>query len=154
MTHLTNAVLIRQFTQYVLVGGIAFVVDFSMLYGLTHYAALHYLVSATAGFLVGLLVSYLLCIGWIFHFRAIESAPNEFAIFAGVGIVGLLLNNGIIFALTEWAQLHYLLSKIIAAALILAFNFSLRRALLFTDRQPTSRQADKTSSSIIRNDPQ
>ena len=38
------------------------------------------------------------------------------------------------FLLTEFASFHYLLSKAGAAALILIFNFSLRRSLLFSER--------------------
>lgn len=127
--------LVRQFGQYVLVGGLAFVVDFGTLFVLTHYADVHYLISATAGFLLGLLINYLICIRWIFDFRALANARHEFAVFAGVGIAGLILNNGIIYALTEWAEIHYLSSKVMAAGLILVFNFSLRRALLFTEQR-------------------
>lgn len=127
--------ILRQFAQYVVVGGLAFVVDFYTLFALTNHAGVHYLVSATAGFLLGLLINYLICIRWIFDFRSIPDARREFMFFAGVGVAGLALNNGLIYALTEWAGIHYLGSKILAAALILVFNFSLRRALLFTERQ-------------------
>ena len=127
--------VLHQFGRYLVVGGLAFLVDFGTLFALTHYADFHYLVSATAGFLLGLLVNYLICIRWIFDFRALSDARHEFAVFAGVGVAGLVLNNGLIYALTEWAGAHYLSSKAAATGLILAFNFSLRRALLFTERQ-------------------
>lgn len=128
-------ILFRQFSQYSLVGGLAFSIDFSALYVLTKYAGLHYLLSATAGFLLGLIANYLLCIKWIFDHRALKNRAHEFAVFSTIGIAGLILNNLIIFGFTEWAEIYYLHSKLIAAALILVFNFGLRKTLLFTKRK-------------------
>jgi len=142
----------RQFAQYVLVGGLAFLVDFGTLFVLTDYADFHYLVSATAGFLLGLLVNYLICIRWIFDYRALSNVRHEFAVFAGVGVAGLVINNGLIYALTEWADIHYLGSKIVAAGLILIFNFSLRRTLLFSDRRSRPPEPSSTQPTPVTNE--
>lgn len=123
----------KQLFQYLIVGGIAFAVDFSVLYLLTEFVSLHYLLSATASFLIGLLVNYTLCIRWIFDYRALENRAHEFAIFAAIGIVGLVLNNLLLFGFTETLGVHYLISKLMAAFFVLVFNFSLRRHLLFSD---------------------
>jgi putative flippase GtrA len=123
----------RQFVQYVIVGGLAFVVDFAVLYLLTDQVGLHYLLSASIAFLLGLCVNYLLCVVWIFDFRVMNSRAHEFAIFGLVGVAGLALNNMLMWVLTDLADLHYLASKLVAAALILLFNFSARRSILFTD---------------------
>lgn len=138
--------LVRQFTQYVLVGGLAFLIDFSTLYVLTTHGGLHYLASATAGFTLGLIANYLLCTLWIFDHRNLQNRVHEFAIFAAIGVAGLLLNNFIIFALTDWAMLYYLHSKLIAAAAILFFNFGLRRTILFTQRTLTHKSLSADSS--------
>ncbi|MFC5300310.1 GtrA family protein [Azospira restricta] len=127
--------LLAQFLSYVAVGGTAFVVDFGVLYFLTEHLGVHYLGSATAGFLTGLVVNYLLCIVLIFDFRAIDKAAHEFGLFAVIGIAGLLLNNSLLWLLTELAGFHYLASKLVAAALVLIFNFTLRRQLLFSDNR-------------------
>lgn len=127
-------VLVRQFAQYVVVGGLAFCIDFATLFLLAKYSGFHYLVAATAGFLLGLLANYLLCIAWIFDQRTLDNRSHEFVIFAAIGIVGLALNNLIIFGMTEWVGIHYLHSKLVAAALILMFNFGLRKSLLFTKK--------------------
>lgn len=125
-------VLARQFLSYVGVGGVAFAVDFGVLFLLTSIVGLHYLLSATIAFLLGLVVNYLLCLAWVFNFRRMENWLHEFTMFGAIGLAGLVLNNLLLFFLTEFAGLYYLLSKIIAAAFILIFNFSLRRWLLFT----------------------
>jgi putative flippase GtrA len=128
-------IMLRQFVRYVVVGGLAFVVDFSVLFLLTEELGLHYLVSASIAFLLGIVTNYLLCIAWIFDYRALNNRAHEFALFFAIGIAGLLLNNLLMFILTEFLDCHYLLSKAGAAALILIFNFSLRRSLLFVNRK-------------------
>ncbi len=133
---------IRQFAKYLVVGGLAFVVDFTVLFLLTDQLGLYYLVSASIAFLLGLVTNYLLCIAWIFDYRALNNQAHEFAIFSLIGIAGLLMNNLVMFLLTEFLGLHYLLSKAGAAGLILIFNFSLRRSLLFSERKKT--QAETT----------
>lgn len=138
--------LFRQFTQYVLVGGLAFLIDFSTLYALTKHGGLHYLASATVGFTLGLVANYLLCTLWIFDHRNLQNRMHEFVVFSAIGIAGLLLNNFIIFALTDWAMIYYLHSKLVAAATILFFNFGLRRAILFSRKSsaPKTLPADAT----------
>lgn len=133
--------IMRQFAQYVLVGGLAFMVDIAALFLLTERVGLHYLTSASIAFLLGLATNYLLCIAWIFDYRALESQVKEFAIFSLIGIAGLLLNNLLIFAFTEFLGFYYLLSKAGAALLILFFNFFLRRLLLFSERKKTQRDS-------------
>jgi len=129
---LTN--LLSQFSRYCLIGGIAFVADFATLLGLTELAGLHYLVAATIGFLLGLLVNYLLATRWVFDYRRLADRRVEFIIFGVVGVLGLALNNLSLFTLAGVLGMDYRIAKLITAGLVLIFNFSLRRALLFVPR--------------------
>lgn len=126
--------ILGQFIKYAVVGGAAFVVDFLALYTLTEFGHIHYLASASVGFMLGLVFNYVLCLLWIFDQRSLDSRVREFMIFGVIGLLGLGLNNLIVFALTEYASLHYLFSKIVAAAVVLVFNFGLRRQILFRNR--------------------
>ncbi|HJW03729.1 MAG TPA: GtrA family protein [Azospira sp.] len=126
-------ILVRQFLQYVLVGGLAFLVDYATLFLLTHFGGMHYLLAATVGFALGLAANYLLCIAWVFNQRTMNNQAAEFTAFALIGIMGLALNNGLMYVATDLAGIHYLISKLLAAACVLAFNFGLRRHFLFTD---------------------
>jgi len=125
------SLMVQQFFKYVVVGGLAFIVDYTTLFLLTQFTGFHYLLAATAGFLLGLVINYLLCIGWIFDQRIIENPKLEFTVFALIGVTGLGLNNGIMFVATDWGGIHYLLAKLLAAACVLIFNFLLRHHFLF-----------------------
>jgi putative flippase GtrA len=120
-----------QFFRYIFVGGAAFIVDFSSLFILTDVFGVYYLTSAAIAFILGLIANYALSISWVFNKRSLDSIWSEFTIFAAIGIVGLGLNELIIWLFTDYIGLYYLLSKIIAAALILFWNFSARKITLF-----------------------
>ena len=59
--------LLIQFVRYFFVGGFAFIIDFGLLYILTEYAGLHYLLSATLSFIAGLVVNYIISCIWVFN---------------------------------------------------------------------------------------
>jgi len=126
----TGSVL-QQFARYVVVGGVAFVVDFGLLYVLTEFAGIHYLSSAAIAFLCGLFTNYLLSRVWVFDRRTIDNVAMEFAIFAAIGIVGLGLNEGIMWFVAERVHFHYLIAKVISAGIVLMWNFGARKAVLF-----------------------
>lgn len=124
--------LSAQFFRYVVGGGVAFVVDFALLYLLTEFVRLYYLFSASIAFMAGMALNYALSVIWVFNHRSVNNRMHEFAIFAVIGILGLAFNSGLMWFFTELAGFHYLGSKMVAAALIFLFNFAARKALLFS----------------------
>lgn len=120
-----------QFFRYACVGGVAFVVDFGLLFILTDKIGLYYLLSATISFVCGLLINYALSIRWVFSKRRLSDTRVEFLIFGIIGVIGIVVNNTIIWCGVEIAGLHYLWSKIIAALAVLLWNFIARRQTLF-----------------------
>ena len=125
--------------KYALVGGVAFLLDFGLLFFLTEYLHVYYVLSATAAFVAGLLCNYILSVYWVFQERALSNRLTEFLVFSLIGVVGLLLNDGLIWSLTEMGGMHYLASKVLAAVVIFFWNFFARRQLLFISRTKVSK---------------
>lgn len=128
--------LLAQILRYTLVGGVAYAVDVGTLVGLTELAGLHYLASAAVGFGLGLVTNYVLSVAWVFPERVVSNRLAEFAVFAGLGVVGLGMNELTLYLLTGLAGVHYLASKVVATALTYAWNFVSRKLLLFTAARP------------------
>lgn len=126
--------LITQFVKYLCVGGMAFLVDFGVLVALTEGLGWHYLVSATMGFLAGLITNYLLSISWVFSQRTLADWKIEFAVFAGVGLVGLALTGGLLFVGADLLGIDYRLCKLATVVIVTFWNFGVRRILLFKGR--------------------
>ena len=122
---------IMQLFRYTIVGGIAFCVDYGLLYLLTEYIHFHYLMSATISFLAGLVVNYILTTWWIFKHHKLSNKTLEFIIYGIIGLVGLLFNNILMYCFTDILHLHYMLSKLITAILVMGWNFFGRKIILF-----------------------
>lgn len=120
-----------QLFRYGFVGGIAFIVDYGTLYICTEFVGIHHLVSAAMAFIFGLIVNYLLSTTWVFASRTQKSKWVEFVIFTIIGIIGLGLNEIIIYIGTDVFGIHYMLSKLISTATVFFWNFFARKIVLF-----------------------
>jgi putative flippase GtrA len=121
-----------QFLRYLVAGGTAFIVDFGALVLLTDLLDIHYLVSAAIAFGCGLVTNYLLSIIWVFSVRSMTNKTAEFVIFAVIGLIGLGWNELLLYAGTEGLGLDYRISKLVSVAVVLIWNFGMRRLILFT----------------------
>ncbi len=123
--------LFVQLICYGIVGGIAFVADYGSLWCLTEYGHIHYLTSAAIAFLFGLLVNYLLSIRWVFTERRFSNKWKEWVLFALIGIIGLGLNECLIYLISDILSMHYLLGKLVSTIVVFFWNFFARRFLIF-----------------------
>ncbi|MCK4256407.1 GtrA family protein [candidate division WOR-3 bacterium] len=120
-----------QFFRSIFVGGLAAIVDFGFLYFFTEFVNIYYLTSAALAFILGLTTNYILSIKWVFNRRKFAKKWIEFGIFAVIGIVGLILNELIIWFFTEYVHFHYLLSKVVSTIVVFSWNFLARKFILF-----------------------
>ena len=122
-----------QLFRYIIVGGVAFIVDYSLLFVLTEHVGFHYIVSATFSFIAGLVVNYIISTSWIFRNSKLSSTTVEFVIYGAIGVVGVVLNNILLYLFTDILHIHYMISKLITAALVMGWNFVGRRVILFNN---------------------
>jgi putative flippase GtrA len=120
-----------EFSRYLLAGSLTFLADFMILILLTEFAGFNYLWSNLVGVFVGIVVSYLLCIKWVFLNRRYNQVVLEFPLFIITCLVGVLLNELMLWLLVEFGEVYYLTAKIIVTAVIFVFNFLLKKTLLF-----------------------
>jgi putative flippase GtrA len=120
-----------EFARYTVVGGIAFAADFGVLFLLTRFAGVYYLISAAISFVLGLAVNYAFSRVWVFSHRTMSSATLEFTIFALIGVAGLGLNELGMWLLASKLGVQYLLAKIITAVFVYIWNFAARKYSLF-----------------------
>ena len=126
----TDNTLIQLF-RYGFVGGAAFLVDYVVLVLLTEVFGMHYLLSATISFILGLVTNYLLSVVWVFNKRTLGNRWAEFAVFAIIGVIGLGLNALIMYVCTDKLGIHYMISKIISTVIVFFWNFFARKIILF-----------------------
>ena len=62
----------HEILRFLLVGGGCFLLDYGLLYVLTEYAGLYYLLSSGISFSVSVFVNYRLCLIYVFHGASAE----------------------------------------------------------------------------------
>lgn len=129
--------LIEQFMKFSVVGVIAFVIDYGLLALLTELFGVNYLVSATISFTASVVFNYVASMRYVFTHKEDMSRRREFIIFVVLSVIGLLINNGLMWAGVEllqwpdWIQGHaYLIVKIFATAVVMVWNFVTRKIFL------------------------
>jgi len=132
--------LLGQFLRYFVTGGLAFFVDFGLFALFLYGCGLYYLLANLIGLVGGLIVNYLISVGWVFTAckRTLDRRRGvEFLIFSIIGVIGVALNQGLMWLMVDRFSLHPMLSKIIAAAIVLLWNFGGRKVLLFRGKRET-----------------
>ena len=122
--------LIAQFMKFGVVGVIAFVIDYGLLALLTEVFSVNYLVSATISFTVSVIFNYIASMRYVFTHKEDMSRRREFVVFVILSVIGLLINNLCMWAGVELFGIHYLITKIVATAIVMVWNFVTRKIFL------------------------
>lgn len=131
--------LIQQFMKFGVVGVAAFVIDYGLMVALTELAGVEYLLSATISFTVSVIFNYLASMRCVFTHKEGLSRRREFIIFVVLSVIGLLINDGLMWVGTSLLGISYLITKIGATAIVMVYNFITRKK--FLDAGPTAEEA-------------
>ena len=127
-----SGALSGELIRYLAVSAVALAVDFSLLFLLSEALGAHYLIANPIAFALGALVAYVGSVHWAFRHRKVSNRRLELAIFLAIGLGGLAVNEGILWLGIEVAALSLLFAKAAAAATSFAFNFIVRKMVLFS----------------------
>lgn len=122
--------LIQQFLKFGVVGVIAFAIDFGVLVFLTEVFGLNPVVSATVSFVVSVIFNYAASMRYVFERREDMSRTREFVTFVILSVIGLGINDLLMWAGTEFTPIDYRLIKIFATAVVMVWNFITRKMFL------------------------
>lgn len=120
-----------EIVRYGMISVVAFAVDMGLLVLLTSGIGVHYLVSATASFIVGGAVAYFLSIRYVFRHRRMQEGTLEGAAFVALGVAGLVVNTIVMAFVVGGVGGHVLVGKLAAACCTFGVNFLLRKYVLF-----------------------
>lgn len=115
-----------EIARFILVGGACFVLDYGLLYILTEYGGLHYLLSAGVSFTISVFVNYWLCLVCVFR-GANTQTHRAKMLFFGSSIAGLGLNQLLMWMLVDLFGIYYMIAKPIAAGIVMVWNYVLKR---------------------------
>lgn len=134
--------LMEQIIKFGLVGGLSFCIDYG-LYTVLLFMNVHYMIAALIGFLVSVVVNYLLSMKFVFERRQDIGRKREFTVFLVLSVFGLILNEVLIWTCYDVIYLNaeslitmmsdktaQLIGKLIATFIVMIFNFVTRKIFL------------------------
>ncbi len=121
----------KLYIKYLISGGIATLIDFSLLYFFTDIVNLYYLISASIAFLVAFMISFYMQKFWTFRDNSRKKINKQFFLYFLVGIIGLGANFLGMYLLVEKYNIWYIYSQAITTSILAVGNFLVYRYIIF-----------------------
>ena len=122
--------LILKLIKFCLVGFSGLIIDFGTTYILKEKLRLNKYLSNIIGFILAASSNYILNKIWTFSNNE-SDILKQFSLFISIAIIGLIINNIIIYALTKRFNLNFYVSKMIAICIVTLWNFFMNLYITF-----------------------
>jgi len=110
------------------VGTLSFIIDYSILFALTEFVGIFYLLAAAIAFLISVIFNFYLSMRFVFDAKNMN-LKEQFIIFITTSLLGLALNEVGLLVLVEDAGIDYKIAKLIMTVIVMVFNFTARKIL-------------------------
>ena len=127
---MTDNFLIWKFLKFCVVGFSGMVVDFGITWLCKEKFGWNKYVSNSIGFTLAATNNYLWNRLWTFH-SANSNIPVEYGKFFLISVIGLGINNLVIYILHGKLKLNFYLAKILAVAVVTVWNFTMNYIFTF-----------------------
>jgi putative flippase GtrA len=122
--------LLWKFLKFCIVGFSGMIIDFGTTWLLKEKVKLNKYIANSFGFILAATSNYLLNRFWTFHSENTKIA-TEYVSFILISLVGLGINNLVIYILAEKLKLNFYLSKLFAVGVVTLWNFSMNYLITF-----------------------
>lgn len=117
--------------RYLIVGTVASIVDFSVLFTLVIFFNFHWFYAASLSFVLATIVNYYLSITYVFSSGIKFKKKDEFVLVFIISIFGLILNQVFIYILYKFVSINLFYSKLITTGIVFFWNYNSRHHLIF-----------------------
>lgn len=122
--------LIEQIMKFGVVGFLCFGIDYGLMILLTEACGISYLLSSGISFSVSVIVNYILSLKFVFDTGKGNNKIVEFLIFIILSVIGLGINQALMWVCVDKLHVHYMLSKIGVTGVVMVYNFVTRKVIL------------------------
>ena len=121
--------LLMQIFKFIIVGGIATIIDWIIYYLLYNYLDFDPLVANILSYLLATIYNYFGSVKYVFKVND-KNMKKTFTIFLILSLVGLLLSELLIYLMINIMLMNKMLAKIFATMLVMIFSFVTRKYFL------------------------
>lgn len=122
--------LLVQIFRFGIVGVVATIIDFIFLYLFREVCNFNVVVANTLSFVISVLYNYFASLTFVFDVNEEKSKTRNFIIFIICSVIGLGINDLIVWVVTDMLNIHYMISKVVATIVVMVFNFVTRKKFL------------------------
>lgn len=129
ISNFVHSKIFKQLFRFGIVGFTAFLIDAGLLFILTEFCHIHYLISSIISFVVSLVYNYILSIFWVFDVQK-KQTYKEVLLFIILSIIGLGLNQLIMYLGVDLLHIYYMFCKVLATIIVMIYNFITRKIFI------------------------
>lgn len=128
----TNRGFILQYAKFAVVGITSLMVDYGVLVFLTENTAfgLDYFQAGAFSYTISIFVNYILSMKYVFQGREDMSRMKEASIFFVLSLIGLFLNQMVMWFAVECLGIYYALAKLLSTLMVTNYNYISRKKFL------------------------
>jgi putative flippase GtrA len=126
-----DRLLIWKFLKFCVVGFSGLIVDFGSTWILKEKFKINKYFANSAGFILAATSNYLLNRYWTFQSENTRIATEYFS-FITISLIGLGINNLVVYLLTEKVKFNFYLSKLFAVGVVTLWNFTMNYLITFS----------------------
>ena len=121
--------LLMQIIKFVIVGGIATIIDYVVFFILHEALKLPTLPSNITSFSVSVVYNYIASVKWVFDVKK-DDPKKQFVVFIVLSLIGLLINTIIVYITIDILKWWSIVAKVLATGIVMVFNFITRKMFL------------------------
>ena len=122
--------LAGQLIKFGIVGVISTALDYGLMVLFTEGFGIFYLLSSTLSYAISLIFNYFASMKFVFRSREDMGRLREFVTFTLLCLMGMGLNQLILWLIVEKCGIYYMISTILATVVVMVWNFVTRKLFL------------------------
>ena len=122
--------LIAQIFNFIIVGGIATLLDWFIYFIFCHFVHLDPLISNIIAFSISVIYNYWASCKYVFNVTNKDSKLHQLIVFIVLSAIGLGITEAFIFIFNTKLEWNYMLVKVLATIIVMIFNFVTRKIYL------------------------
>ena len=126
-----DKLLLFKLFKFCVVGFSGMIIDFGITWLLKEKIKINKYIANSTGFVLAASSNYFLNRFWTFNSQN-NKIVTEYLSFFGISIIGLLINNLIIYLLSDKIKLNFYFSKLIATIIVTLWNFGMNYYFTFS----------------------
>lgn len=118
-----------QIFKFVVVGGIATLIDWAIYYILFNYFHIFPLISNIISYSISVIYNFIMSVKWVFDTKN-KSMKRLLLEFIILSLIGLIISEFIIWFFLELLSFNSFIAKILSTLIVMVINFILRKKVL------------------------